>query len=153
MASARMEVAQELYEARIRMTEIKDYGLKLEDLLSAKAAPPPQGARLEGYFQGEITGARLRGTIVGVDYALVRADGDSRLHVHARITTTDNHSISFFADGVFFPEPGTGRLQLRENVTLHSTSAAYAWVNKLQIWATGWLDLAAGTIILKGYEA
>jgi len=153
MASARMAVAQELYEERIRMTEIKDYGVKLEDLLSGKAAPPPQGARLDGYFGGEISGARLNGTIVGVDYAFVRADGDSRLHVHARITTTDNHSISFFADGVFFPEPGAGRLQLRENVTLHSTSAEYAWVNRLQIWATGWLDLAKGTITLNGYEA
>jgi hypothetical protein len=42
---------------------------------------------------------------------------------------------------------------LRENVTLFTSSKAYALVNGLQVWGTGTVDLAAQVVHIKGYSA
>jgi hypothetical protein len=40
---------------------------------------------------------------------------------------------------------------LRENVQLTTASGGYAWVNALQIWGVGSVDLGTGKINIKGY--
>ncbi len=40
---------------------------------------------------------------------------------------------------------------LRENVTLTTSEPAYAWVNPLQIWGPGTVDLAKGEVHITGY--
>jgi hypothetical protein len=82
-------------------------------------------------FEGSATGPKLDGTIKGVDYINIRADGRVELHIHGEITTNDNQKIALFADGVATPQEGSPILQLRENVTLTTSSPAYAWVNAL----------------------
>jgi Protein of unknown function (DUF3237) len=67
-----------------------------DGLLSGAAAPPPQGARFDSYVEGTVTGPKLKGTVKGVDYANVRADGRLQLHVHAGITTEDCMSSEHF---------------------------------------------------------
>ena len=88
-----------------------------------------------------------------VDYLQIRADGRFQLHIHAEITTEDGERIAFFADGVATPREGSTIADLRENVTLTTSSKAYAWVNTLQIWATGTVDLAEQVVRVKGYSA
>ena len=75
------------------------------------------------------------------------------LHIHGEITTNDNQKIALFADGVAIPQEGSPVLQLRENVTLTTSSPAYAWVNPLQIWGIGTVDTAQGRVNIKGYIA
>ena len=75
------------------------------------------------------------------------------LHIHAEITTDDGHKISVHADGVALPQPGSAVAGLRENVTLFTSSKAYAWVNGLQVWGTGTVDLAEQIVHIKGYSA
>ena len=57
--------------------------------MSGQAPPPGEGARFDVYFEGPITGAKLRGSVKGVDYLHLRADGRFQLHIHAEITTDD----------------------------------------------------------------
>ena len=38
-------------------------------------------------------------------------------------------------------------------VTLFTSSKAYAWVNSLQVWGTGTVDLEAQVVHIKGYSA
>jgi hypothetical protein len=87
-----------------------------------------------------------------VDYANVRADGRVELHLHAQFDLADGGKVSFFADGV-----GTlganGILQVRENGTLKSNSLAHAWVNQIQVWASGTVNLITGELRVKGYKA
>jgi hypothetical protein len=83
----------------------------------------------------------------------VRADCRFNLNNHAEITTDDGQKISLHADGVALPRPGSPVAGLRENVTLFSSSKDYAWVNGLQVWATGTVDLAGQVVHLKGYSA
>ena len=86
-----------------------------------------------------------------LDYLYVRADGRVQLDIHAEITTEDGKKIALAADGVGIPEEATTVFQLRENVTLTSNHPEYAWVNPLQIWGPGTVDVAKGEIRIKAY--
>ena len=72
-----------------------------------------------------------------------------QLDIHAEITTEDGKKIALAADGVALGEPPV--LQLRENVTLTTSHPEYSWVNALQVWAPGTVDLEHGEIRIKGY--
>ena len=140
-----------LYEYTCQFTEVVEYGVSAEGLFSGQTAPPAEGARIDVYFEGPVTGAKLAGTVKGVDYLHVRADGRVQLDIHAEITTEDGKKIALAADGVGIPEEATTVFQLRENVTLTSNHPEYAWVNPLQIWGPGTVDVAKGEIRIKAY--
>jgi len=148
-----MDVGELLYEYTAKLTGFTEYGVSFEALLAGTIPPPPEGARFDLPFEGASIGPRLKGKVTGVDYLHVRADGRFNLHIHAAITTDDGEKISLQADGVALPRPGSPVAGLRENVTLFSSSKAYAWVNGLQVWATGTVDVAGQTVHLKGYSA
>jgi hypothetical protein len=150
MANATVPVNELLYEETFQMGRTAEYGLSLADVLSGKVKLPPQGGRFDVAFEGELTGSRLAGTIKGVDYVTMRADGSARLHVHGEITTKEGDKVAFFGDGTF---AAGAPAQLRENVTLYSACLRCAWVNQLQVWATGTVDLATGKARLAGYVA
>jgi hypothetical protein len=141
-----------IYQYTIQSTGATSYGVPaLDALLSGAADIPPQGARYDLTFRGPITGQRLRGTVELSDYLHVRPDGRVELHIHAEITTEDGKKIALYAEGVArFPDgPPVG--DLRENVTMTTAEPDYAWVNSLQIWARGTVDLAKGEAHVTGY--
>ena len=65
-----------------------EYGVSLQTLTSGQA-PPPEGARVDVHFEGPITGAKISGSVKGVDHLNFRADGGMELHIHGEITTED----------------------------------------------------------------
>ena len=142
-----------LYEYTVQFTELTDYGVSLDALLSGEAAPPAEGARFDVAFEGVSPGPKLRGAVKGVDYICMRADGRIQLHIHAEITTDDDKKIALAADGVAMLDGGSPVGQLRENVTLTASDPAYSWVNPLQVWASGTVDLAKSEVRIKGYAA
>jgi hypothetical protein len=150
---ATMDVGELLYEYTVKLTALTEFGFGFEALMAGTAPPPPEGARFDIRFEGASIGPKLKGTVTGVDHLRVRADGRFDLHIHAEITTDDGQKISVHADGVALPQPGSPVASLRENVTLFTSSAAYAWVNGLQVWATGTVDLAQQVVHIKGYSA
>lgn len=148
-----IEVGDLLYEYTVKLTGMTEYGTSFEALMAGTAAPPPEGARFDVWFEGSSTGPKLRGKVTGVDYLRIRADGRFDLHIHAEIATDDGHRISLHADGVALVQPGSPIAGLRENVTLFTSAKDYSWVNGLQVWATGSVDLAEQVVTLKGYSA
>lgn len=153
-ASDRNPIQGELiYEYTARLTHVTDYGLALADVLSGVATRPAEGLRTDVAFEGPVTGPKLRGTVNGIDYGTLRADGRAQLHIHAQITTDDGKRIALAADGVATVEPGCPTGQLRENVTLTTSEPDYDWVNSIQIWATGSVDFGAGQIHVSAYAA
>ncbi len=132
-----IEVGDLLYEYTVKFTRITEYGVGLQSLMSGQVAPPREGARFDVAFEGQATGPKLKGSVTGVDYLHVRADGRFQLHIPAQITTDDGEHIALFADGVVLPREGRRIADLRENVSLSTSSKRYAWVNTLQVWATG----------------
>jgi len=147
-----MESTELVYEYVLRITGTVEYGANLQAIIGGKAAPPAEGARFDVLLEGSVDGPRVKGSVHGVDYINIRADGRSELHIHAQFDLTDGGKVSLFADGV-----GTldmhGILQLRENVTLKSNSPAHAWVNSIQVWGIGTANLATGEVRVKGYKA
>ena len=146
-------VGEQLYEVSIKFTGATEFGVSMEALSSGQVPPPPEGARFDVAFAGGLRGAKINGTVTGVDYLSVRADGRFQLHIHAAITTDDGASIALFADGIAVPREGSSILDLKENVTLTTSASAYSWVNKLQVWGVGTVDLATQEVKVTGYAA
>ena len=142
-----------IYEYTLQFTQVVEYGASSNAIFSGQSAPPAEGARFDVYFEGPITGPKLNGTVKGVDYLHIRADGRCQLNIHVEITTEDGKKISLAADGVGIAQPGSPIVQLRENVTLTTNHPEYAWVNTIQVWAPGTVDLSKGEIRIKGYAA
>jgi hypothetical protein len=142
-----------LYEYTLKFTQVVEYGTSANAVLSGQTPPPAEGARLDVYFEGPITGPKLKGTVKGVDYLHIRADGRCQLNIHAEITTEDGKKIALAAGGVAIPEKGSPVLQLRENVTLTTNHPEYSWLNPIQVWAPGTVDVSKGEIRIKGYAA
>jgi len=142
--------AQQVYEYDLKVTGMVEYGASLGAILSGENPPPPGGLRVDVAFEGPVTG-RLSGRVVGVDYLTVRADGRVDLDIQADITTDDGEKIALAAGGVAIPKPGSPVAALRENVRLTTASERYSWVNTVQIWAVGSVDLSAGDINIKAY--
>ena len=141
-----------IYEYTAQLTGATSYGAPdLGAMLSGAVDVPPQGARMDIAFEGPVVGQKLRGTVKGVDFVHIRPDGRGQLHIHAEITTEDGKKIALFADGVAIFKDGPPVGDLRENATLTTSEPDYAWVNPLQIWAPGTVDLAKGEVHIRGY--
>ena len=121
----------------------------MTDILAGNAPVPLEGARRDIFFEGTVNGPKMRGTIAGVDYMNIRADGRRELHIHASITTDDGATIALEADGVGAQGRAAGEPTLLENVKLTSSHPSYTWVNGLQIWTQG----TSPPVNLKGYTA
>jgi Protein of unknown function (DUF3237) len=144
---------QEIYEARIHVTQVVDFGLELQAVVSRRVPIPPHGLRVNASFEGEVKGPRLSGRITGVDYLTLKPDGIAALNIEGVIETGEGERVAMHGGGIIVPPPGSPVGQLRENVTLYSASSRYSWVNRLQCWATGTVDLSTGEIAAKLFAA
>jgi Protein of unknown function (DUF3237) len=140
-----------IYEYTAQFTQVLEHGASASAVSSGQVRPPAEGARFDVYFEGPIAGPKVKGTVKGVDYLNIRADGRGQLKIHAEITTGDGKKIALAADGVVIPEQGSPLFQLRENVTLTTNHPEYAWLNPIQVWAPGTVDVAKGEIRIMGY--
>ena len=148
-----IEVGELLYEVTFKITGLTEYGVSFDELIAGKVAPPPEGARFDVAFEGTANGPKLKGTAVGVDYIRVRADGRFGLHIHESITTDDGQNIDAQGDGVALLRTGSSIADLRINMTLFTSSKSYTWVNTLQVWGIGTVDLAKQIIQVTAYSA
>jgi Protein of unknown function (DUF3237) len=140
-----------IYEYTPQVTRIVEYGAPADAVLMRTSPPPQEGARLDLYLEGPVIAGRLQGTITGVDYLNVRADGRAELHIHGHITLKDGNKIALEAGGVAIPEGDSSILQLREHVKLTSNHPALAWVNTTEVWARGTVDVSSGQVHLRAY--
>ena len=141
---------EKIYSYDLDVTGATDYGIPLPAIVSGQSKVPPQGARVDVAFVGLATG-RLTGSVKGVDYLRIRADGRIDLDIRATIETKDGCRIALSADGVGTPRAGEPVADLCENVRLTTAAEAYGWVNTRQIWAVGTVNLATGKIHLDAY--
>jgi len=142
---------EKIYSYDLDITGVTDYGIPLPAIVSGQTKVPLQGARIDVAFAGHATG-RLTGSVKGVDYLRIRADGRMDLDIRATIETNDGCRIALAAGGVGTPRATEPVADLCENVTLSTAAEAYAWVNTRQIWAVGTVNLATGKIHLDAYR-
>jgi hypothetical protein len=78
-----------IYEYTVQCTQVVEYGISANAFFSGQIPPPAEGVRFDVYFAGPITETKVRGTVKGVDYLHIRADGRCQPNIHAEITTED----------------------------------------------------------------
>jgi|tagenome__1003787_1003787.scaffolds.fasta_scaffold20275457_2 hypothetical protein len=149
-AAVAMPPGEPVYEYEIQVVQTVEYGMSADSVLSGRDAPPPEGARFDLYLEGSVGGPRVRGTVKGVDYIRVRADGRMELHIHAEITTEQGAKVALEAGGIAIGRPGSAVFDLREHVALTSNHPELSWVNALEIWAAGTVDMSTGHVHVKG---
>jgi hypothetical protein len=142
---------EKIYECDYDVTGVTDYGITLDAILSGKEKIPPQGARVDIAFAGTIEG-RVTGSVRGVDYLRIRADGRIDQDIRATIETNDGHRIGLSADGVGAPRAGEPIADICQNVRFVTAAAGYAWVHTRQIWAVGQVNFATGKLHFEGYQ-
>lgn len=145
METALLIEKQLLFEEDIRLTAIKEYGYSWQEMTAGESPIPPQGARFDIAFEGELSGDTINGTIKGVDYMEVRADGHFILNLQASITTTEGVVIKVVETGI------NHKGALRLNLTFHTADKKYSWLNTAQVWAVGQVNFVTGEAKVKGY--
>ena len=141
---------EKIYEYELAITGVTDYGVTMDAVLSGREPIPPQGLRFDVAFEGSAHG-RLAGTVRGVDYVRMRADGRVDLDIRAAIETADGRRIALAADGVAITRSAEPIADLWENIRLSTPAADYAWVNTRQIWGYGTVNFATGKVHIEGY--
>jgi hypothetical protein len=141
-----------LYEYRPQITQVVEYGASADAVLSGQA-PPAEGARFDFYLEGPVSGPKLQGTFRGVDYIYFRADGRAVIDIHGEITMEDGKKVALEAGGVAIREEGSTVWKLREHVSLMTNHAELSWVNPIEVWARGVVDVSTGQVRLKAYGA
>jgi hypothetical protein len=139
-----------IYEYRPQITHVVEYGASADAVLSGQA-PPAEGARFDFYLEGPVSGPELHGTFRGVDYIYFRSDGRVELHIHGEITTEDGKKVALEAGGVAMLEEGSPIFQLREHVSLMSNHPELSWVNPIEVWARGEVDVSTGRVHVQAY--
>jgi len=86
-----------------------------------------------------------------VDYIYFRADGRAEFHIHGEITTEDGKKVALEAGGVAIREEGSAVFQLREHVSLMSNHRELSWVNPIEVWARGVIDVSTGQFHVQAY--
>lgn len=140
-----------IFEEKIHLTNISEYGTKWSELTSGKVHPGPEGVRFDLEFEGLIHGPQIKGTIKGIDYLEVRADGKFMLNIQAAITTEDGKRIAVHENGILYPkEDGMAHIQLNLQFTTHYPE--YTWLNNIQAWAICEVDMQRGEVQVKAYK-
>jgi hypothetical protein len=147
-------VGAHLFDEAVHLTFVTEYGVTWDDMTSGRVSLPPEGAHFDIGFEGTLTGATLNGTIRGVDFLEVRADGRCQLHLHATITTEDGAWIAVFEDGLLIPPIDDSRIAtLRTNFRFTTSSPTYSWLNQVQGWGRGTVDWNTGQASVQAYRA
>lgn len=139
-----------IYEYRPQIVQVVEYGASADAIFSGQA-PPAEGARFDFYLEGPLSGPRLQGTFKGVDYIYFRADGRAELHIYGQITTEDRKKIALEAGGVAIAKVGSSLFELREHVSLLTNHPELSWVNPIEVWARGVVDVSTGHVHVEAY--
>src|SRR3982074_3544810 len=141
---------EKIYDMKLDLTGVTDYGASMDAILAGQEAIPLHGARFDLAVNGPFKG-RLAGRAHGVDYVRVRADGRMDLDLHLIIETEDGHRIALSGDGQAASRPGEPVLDIFANVRLSTPCKHYAWANKRQSWGGGTASLATGKVLVEGF--
>ena len=148
-----IEAREFLYEAVMRLSSVTAFGADLDALATGAAAPPAEGARFDFAFEGDVCGPKIAGRLTGVDYFNVRADGHFELEIRGHLATLDGHSIAVSAGGIARRGERDGTYELREHMRYRTQAAPYAWLNTVEAWIVGRVDIASGELRVRAWAA
>jgi hypothetical protein len=126
-----------IYEYRPQITQVVEYGASADAVLSGQT-PPAEGARFDFYLEGPVSGPKPKGRSgawTTFTFAPMVAPG---LHIHGVITTEGGKKASRSSSS-------------REHVSLVTNHPELSWVNLIEVWARGVVDVSTGQVHVEGY--
>jgi len=141
---------EKIFEYDLDITGVTDYGVNMEAVLAGQIDVPLQGAPFDVTLAGAVKG-RVAGSLRGIDYLRIRADGRRELELRGTIETHDGNRIAFDARGVGTPREGLPIVDLAVRIDLLTAAKTYAWVNARSAWGSGHADLATSKIHVEVY--
>jgi hypothetical protein len=151
MEHAVMNGTKLLFEESFSLSGVTEYGFRWQDLVAGRVPVPPEGARFDVAFEGTFRGPRLSGVLRGVDFLEVRADGRFNLRIFATLTADTGEHIALEEQGLLTPSPSGGPASLRLVMSFRTAHPAYAWLNEVQAWAAGQVDMQTGMGTVQAY--
>ena len=149
-----MEVIEHLFDEKIQLTGVTEFGVSLDEIIKGQSQLPPEGARFNIAFEGRVEGPEISGTKRGIDYLEVRPDGKLILRMQAVITTDDGENIAVYEDGInTLAGNGSTVGELSLNMHMHTASPKYNWVNKIQVWCKGFVDMEKGKARVSAFRS
>jgi hypothetical protein len=145
------EAVNHLFDEKVQLTGVVEYGVSWADLSTGKIPPPPEGARFDLSFEGELYGETINGKIKGVDFLEVRADGRFMLNIQATILTDDGESIALYEEGLLTPQANGRPADLHLNMKFATHSDQYGWLNKTSVWGIGQADMSRGMVTVSAF--
>lgn len=125
-----------IYDVEAQVIDIKGFGVSPMDVLTGAVTVPPEGLRLDMFFEGQTEG-RITGAIKGTDYLTYYPDGSMELDVRATIETEDGYHIAVTIEGRTTPRLNEPISDITERATLSTMAEPYLWVNDLFIIGKG----------------
>lgn len=142
--------AEKIFEYDLDIVGVTDYGTNMQAVLTGEVDVPLQGAQFDVTLTGSVKG-RVSGTLKGIDYFRIRADGRRELELRGTIETDDGSRIAFAAGGVGVPREGEPMVDLAVRIDLLTAAPQYSWVNDKPAWGGGFADLATQKIHVDVY--
>lgn len=130
----------------------------------------PEGIRIDAPYSGTVVeGPFTGGSVRGIDYLLLRADGVGVINAHAVITTPGGQNISVHAQGYITPPDGLHlpppdvllspdfhwpdiSLPLHGFALLRCGAPDLAWVNRTALALAGSVNVAMGKLQAAAYD-
>jgi hypothetical protein len=141
-----------LFDASLNYRVNVEYGFSFDQSMAGEPIPP-EGARFDVYFEGDIRGERLQGKVTGVDYVTLGPDRVAHLHVHAHITTNDGCHIAIHSEGFARRRAGSTLADTHETMTFATSDEQYKWINRVRAAGTGTSDTQNGRIEIRVVES
>jgi len=146
-----MPVREHLYDAKGQITKAVDFGIDLH--MSSQVPVPPRGLRFNLDYQAELTGKKLKGKVVGTNYAHMSGDGVTHLNSYGVLTTPEGDRIAVHATGISVRSKDLQEILQHENISFYTCAERYVWLNQIQAWANGSADPETGKFAVKAYIA
>lgn len=141
---------EKIFEYDLDVVGMTDFGASLYEILGGQAEVPLEGARFDVSVEGSIEG-RISGSLRGIDYFRIRADGRREIDLRATIETKDGERIAFAARGVAVPRESEPIVDLLLNIKLDSAAPAFALPSTRPTWGVGRMDLTSQKIHVDAY--
>jgi hypothetical protein len=148
--SAKAMSMEKIFEYDLTIGNVTDYGVDMEALFAGREKVPLQGAQFDVTVAGSIQG-RVSGSMQGIDYLRVRADGRRELDLRTTVETDDGNRIALWAQGTARPRAGEPIVDLSVKIHLLTAAAGYEWLNARPAWGAGYANLATGKIHIDAY--
>jgi hypothetical protein len=139
-----------IYEYRPQITQVVEYGASADAVLSGQT-PPAEGARFDFYLEGPVSGPKPKGRSgAWTTFTFAPTAAPSSTFTGRSRPRTGRRS-HWKREAWRFGKKAPRSSSSREHVSLVTNHPELSWVNLIEVWARGVVDVSTGQVHVEGY--